>query len=124
MEEHRRDEREREGEGRRGLSEVERQAVRQGAARSRQLCIVDVNFYPLRDQCVAAAGAGGKGAGGLPCVSSERTRMLHLHQGKKRTVISIHGTYDCIASSTTTTSCCLAIVCGVSLSVPRFSVVR
>lgn len=37
--------------------------------------------------------AGRKGAGGLPCLSSECTRMLLLHRGKKRTVISVHGIY-------------------------------
>lgn len=53
-------------------------------------CIVDVNFI-ICGSAGSSCRAGGERAAGLPCVSSECTRMLPLQQGKERAVISTHG---------------------------------
>ena len=53
---------------------------------------MDVNFIDCGISRGSSCGAGGRRTGGLPCVSSECTRMLRLHRGKKWTVVSIDDT--------------------------------
>lgn len=58
-----------------------------GRGQREQRRIVDVNF-------IICWGL----AAGLPCVSSECTRMLRLQQGKEQTVIGTHGMTNCVIS--------------------------